>query len=155
MKNQKTLLRIVKTWDINPKPEYRGFRCADCQKQIRKAWYHWLTTTGYKTPVHFCAKCEKKFRLNKIKIKKLMVKVNKSKFIKFPGNIKSKLQRVVRKCNNKSKPIYKTFTCDNCGMNMFKAYHIWFILKKNLVEVHFCRKCGEKTGIGSLLSLQD
>jgi len=27
----KTLLRIVKTWNIKEKPEYRGFRCASCQ----------------------------------------------------------------------------------------------------------------------------
>lgn len=144
MNSQKTLLKIVKTWNINPKPEYRGFRCANCQKVIREAWYHWLVMNGYKTPVHFCNRCENKFRLNKIKIEKPVIKVNKSKFMDFPENIKSKLQKAVHNWNIKSKPIYKIFTCDSCGKNMFKAYHIWFILKGTLIEVHFCRQCGEK-----------
>jgi len=147
MDSQKTLLQIVKTWNINPGPEYRGFRCANCQKTIRKAWYHWLATVGYKTPVHFCNECEKKFKLNKIKVKKPILKVNKSKFIQFPENINLKLQKAVRKWNTKSKPIYKIFTCDNCGKKMFKAYHIWFNSKGTLIEVHFCRQCGDKIGI--------
>lgn len=147
MNNQKVLLRIVQTWDINPKPEYRGFRCGNCQKYIRRAWYNWLTTGGYKTPVHFCDRCEKKFRLHEIKVKKPIVKVNKSKFIKFPENIRLKLQKAVQRWNTKSKPIYKIFTCDNCGKNMFKTYHIWFNSKGTLVEVHFCRQCGNKIKI--------
>jgi len=106
MNDQKVLLRIVQTWNINHKPEYRGFRCVNCQKTIRKGWYHWLITAGYKTPVHFCNRCEKKFRLNKIEVKKPIVKVNRSKFIKFPENIKSKLQKAVHKWNTK----YKIFT---------------------------------------------
>lgn len=66
-RNQKILLRIVQEWKINQKPEYRGFRCAKCQKYIHKAWHHWLKTAGFKTPVHFCNSCEKKFKLLKIK----------------------------------------------------------------------------------------
>jgi len=53
-----TLLKIVKTWKINEKPEYRGFRCANCQKYIFKAWHYWLNEGRYKTPVHFCKKCK-------------------------------------------------------------------------------------------------
>lgn len=151
MNNQKVLLRIVQTWDINPNPEYRGFRCANCQRPMRKAWYHWLITAGYKRPVHFCKECEKKLRSGKIKIEKPIRKVDKPKFIEFPEDIKSKLQKVVQRWNIRSKPIYKAFTCDNCGKKMSKAYHIWFIFKHNLVEVHFCRQCKEKTEIGSLL----
>lgn len=147
MTSQKILLKIVKTWKINSKPEYRGFGCASCQKPIRGAWYHWLATAGYKTPVHFCNRCEKKFRLNEIEVKKPIVKVDKSKFIKFPENVKSKLQKAVHKWNIQSKPIYKIFICDNCGKNMFKAYHIWNIQKGALVEVHFCRQCGNKIKI--------
>ena len=150
MTSQKILLKIVKTWKINPKPEYRGFGCANCQKPIRKAWYHWLNQGGYKLPVHFCNRCEKKFRLNKIEVKKPVVKVNKSKFIKFPENIKTKLQKVVRKWNTKSEPIYKTFVCDNRGKKMFKAYHIWFILKETLIEVHFCKQCGDRMRLQNL-----
>jgi NMD protein affecting ribosome stability and mRNA decay len=148
MNNQKVLLRIVQSWNLNPKPEYRGFRCANCQKSIRKGWYHWLTTGGYKTPVHFCNRCEKKFRLNKIKVKKPISKVNKSKFIKFPEDIKSKLRKIVQRWN--TKPIYKTFACDHCGKKIFKTYHIWFNSKGTLIEVHFCRQCGDKIGIKNL-----
>ena len=155
MNDQKVLLRIVQTWNINHKPEYRGFRCVNCQKTIRKGWYHWLITAGYKTPVHFCNRCEKKFRLNKIEVKKPIVKVNRSKFIKFPENIKSKLQKAVHKWNTKYKiftpfrnlRFLTGFTCDNCGKNMFKAYHIWNIQKGALVEVHFCKQCGNKIKI--------
>jgi HAD superfamily hydrolase (TIGR01549 family) len=51
---------MVKTWDINPNPEYRGFRCAKCQKYIKKAWHCYLKAGGYRTPVHFCNACQKK-----------------------------------------------------------------------------------------------
>lgn len=61
MDNQKILLKIVKTWNINPNPEYRGFRCANCQKYMHKAWHHQLNYGGFKTPVHFCNRCERKF----------------------------------------------------------------------------------------------
>lgn len=64
---QKILLRIVKNWKISLTPEYRGFRCADCQKYISSAWHHWLKQGGYRTPVHFCNTCEDKFKSLKIK----------------------------------------------------------------------------------------
>ncbi|MCL5784224.1 MAG: hypothetical protein M1142_02620 [Patescibacteria group bacterium] len=61
MDNDKTLLKIVKTWNIKMQPEYRGFRCADCQRYLHKAWHHYLNYGGFKTPVHFCNNCQKKF----------------------------------------------------------------------------------------------
>ncbi len=61
------LLKIVQTWRLNKEPEYRGFRCANCQKYIHKAWHRWLKTGGFKTPVHFCNDCEKKIKLLQIK----------------------------------------------------------------------------------------
>jgi DNA replicative helicase MCM subunit Mcm2 (Cdc46/Mcm family) len=140
MNKQKTLLRIVKTWDLNPKPEYRGFRCANCQNYMKKAWHHWLLEGGYKTPVHFCNKCEKDFKAEKTKTAKPILRVNKSKFTR-PN---AKLKAVINKLNVKSKSIYKTFVCDNCGRNLHKAYHIWNILKKDLVETHLCKQCGNK-----------
>lgn len=42
MDKQELLLKIVKTWSLNQNPEYRGFRCANCQEYIKKAWYHRL-----------------------------------------------------------------------------------------------------------------
>ena len=61
------LLQIVRTWKISRKPEYRGFRCANCQKYIHKSWHRWLRTGSFKTPVHFCNDCEKKIKLLRIK----------------------------------------------------------------------------------------
>lgn len=61
MEDSKRLLKIVKTWNIKFTSEYRGFRCADCQKYLHKAWHHFLNLGGYKTPVHFCNRCQKKF----------------------------------------------------------------------------------------------
>ena len=58
---RETLLQIVKKWNINSEPEYRGFRCADCQRYVRNAWHHELNYGGFKTPVHFCNSCQKKF----------------------------------------------------------------------------------------------
>lgn len=60
--SQKILLQIVKKWKISKKPEYRGFRCANCQKYIHKAWHYWLNEGGYKIPVHFCNKCKAKLK---------------------------------------------------------------------------------------------
>jgi hypothetical protein len=54
---EKKLLIIVKSWNINPNPEYRGFRCASCQRKMHKAWHVWLNSDGYKLEVHFCRKC--------------------------------------------------------------------------------------------------
>jgi len=139
---QKQLLQIVQSWNLNPNPEYRGFRCANCQKYMQKAWYHWLVEGGYKTPVHFCNSCEEKFKLNKIEINKPKLLVNKSKF-KLPTEIKNKLIELSKKWKTKAKPIYKIFTCDACNENMYKAYHIWLTEKDRLIEVHLCRKCGK------------
>ncbi len=66
---QKALLKIVRTWIIKLTPEYRGFRCADCQKYIHKAWHHFLNYGGFKTPVHFCNKCQRKINLEGGKLK--------------------------------------------------------------------------------------
>lgn len=59
-KRVNNLLKIVKKWNIKLAPEYRGFRCADCQKYIHKAYQHNLNSSGYKVLVHFCISCEKK-----------------------------------------------------------------------------------------------
>jgi predicted RNA-binding Zn-ribbon protein involved in translation (DUF1610 family) len=59
--NQKVLLKFVKTWKINKKPEYRGFRCASCQRYIHKAWHYFLKTAGWRTAVHLCSDCRVDF----------------------------------------------------------------------------------------------
>ena len=144
----KILLRIVETWKINERPEYRGFRCANCQKYMHKAWYHWLDFGGYKTPIHFCNNCEQDFKLSKIQISKPQIKVDKAKFNpKLPEKIKTKIIKIADSWNTAAKPVYKMFICDDCGKNMVKAYHVWANLKGILVETHFCKDCGEKLGL--------
>jgi beta-phosphoglucomutase-like phosphatase (HAD superfamily)/RNase P subunit RPR2 len=140
--NQEILLKIVKTWDLKPKPEYRGFRCANCQKHMRKAWHYWLARGGYKTPVHFCHACQEKLKSNNIRINKA-VRVDKSRF-RFPVDKKQKLIKLSRKWNIKARPVYKMFACDECQKDMYKAYHIWLTDKGSLVEVHLCKECWDK-----------
>lgn len=149
--SQEILLRIVKTWDLSEKPEYRGFRCASCQSYMHKAWHHWLTGEGYRTPVHFCNKCESDYRSSGIRVTKPGIDVDRNEFgLRFPGIIEAKLIEIVGKWDTDAGPVYKTFTCDDCGINMHKAYHVWFNMDKTLVEVHFCKKCGDKLSLHEL-----
>ncbi|MFH1780445.1 MAG: hypothetical protein ABH841_00325 [Candidatus Nealsonbacteria bacterium] len=144
--SQNVLLKIVETWNLNPNPEYRGFRCANCQKYMRKAWYHWLTARGYKTPVHFCNECEKEFKSNKIKINKSKIAIDRSRFA-FSKDKKEKLIKFSEKWNTEAEPVYKMFTCDSCHRDMYRAYHIWLAEKGKLIEAHLCKKCGERMGL--------
>jgi len=121
----KTLLKIVETWSLSQKPEYRGFRCANCQKYIHKGYYYWLDGGDYKTPVHFCKKCQRKFESGKIKITKPTIPVNRQTFgLNFPENFIHLFKNLIQNWDTKAKPIYKIFTCDNCGKNMYKTYHV-------------------------------
>jgi len=56
---QELLTKIVKTWNINMEPEFRGFRCAQCQQYNTKAWHHQLDSEEYLVPVHLCKNCQK------------------------------------------------------------------------------------------------
>ena len=144
----KTLLRIVETWKLSEKPEYRGFRCANCQRYMHKAYYYWLNDGGYLTPVHFCKKCQKKFELSKIQITKPRLSVNRKTFgLDFGKDFIERCKNLIKKWNTKAKPTYKIFTCDNCGKNMYKAYHCWLNINGLLIEIHFCEKCGNKLGL--------
>ncbi len=60
--DQREILRIVQKWRISWRPEYRGFRCAKCQRLMRKAWHVWLRDGGYKVEVHFCKECFARLR---------------------------------------------------------------------------------------------
>lgn len=71
MDEQKILLKIVKTWKITLTPEYRGFRCADCQRYLHKAFHHQLNYGGFNTPVHFCKNCHKKSNLADVILRSL------------------------------------------------------------------------------------
>jgi type II secretory ATPase GspE/PulE/Tfp pilus assembly ATPase PilB-like protein len=42
--DKEKLLRIVQSWNINKGPEYRGFRCANCQRYIARLGIFGLMT---------------------------------------------------------------------------------------------------------------
>lgn len=146
---QKILLRIVQNWNLKGRAEYRGFMCGNCARYLYKAWHYWCLNGGYKTPVHFCNKCQFNFESSNIKVIKPKISVERRKFglRKFPRLVRAKLREIVDSWDIKSKPIYKTFVCDDCGKNIYKAYHSWFRLNGTLNEAHFCRKCGQKLGL--------
>lgn len=151
--SENIFLKIVKTWQLKELPEFRGFRCANCQKYMNKAWYHWLDEGGYKTPVHFCDKCEKEYGCSQIKILNLPVRFNRKKFgFAFPPQIKSKIINIAGKWDTKAKPVYKMFTCDECQRSMIKAYHVWANLNNTLIETHFCWECGQKLGFHKIIT---
>jgi len=148
MKQDDVLLRIVRTWRLSERPEYRGFLCGNCHRRLNKTWYHWLDCCGYKTPVHFCAACEEKFRASKIEITKPETKVNMKTFgMGFPPGVERKIREAAACWDTKAKPKYKTFTCDECGRKMHKAWHVWFNDSGKLIEVHFCKEDGRKIGV--------
>jgi len=105
---QKVLLRIVKTWKINNKPEYRGFRCADCQKYIHRAWHYFLKTGGYRTPVHFCNLCQAKLST-----------LNKGIYKVFTcDNCGKKMYKAWHVWTKKGKVLSEAHFCKECGKKL-------------------------------------
>ena len=51
--------KIVKSWNIKDKPEYRRFKCGSCLKEINKAWHIWFEDDDFKCEIHLCKKCGK------------------------------------------------------------------------------------------------
>ena len=142
---QDALLRIVQTWNLNPKPEYRGFRCANCQRYIHRSWHHWLNSKGYKPPVHLCQNCEKQSRRGNLNIVTTRRPVAKSKFrSNLPSKVMQGLGSIVRSWRSLNKLVHKSFTCDKCRASVYKAYHIWTYIDRDLVETHFCKRCGDQ-----------
>ena len=139
MNEQKVLLEIVQRWNPNPVPEYRGFRCAYCQKYNLEngAWHHLLSSEGFLNPVHFCDGCEDKFKSSSIVITTPKTGVDKTKFSQIPEN----LRQIVSNWPKKSDPVKKAITCDVCGKPLQDAYHVWFNMDGTLVEMHFDKDC--------------
>ena len=143
------LLALVQSWKINDHPEYRGFRCANCQKYMTDgAWHHLLTSGGYITQVHFCNNCEDSFNQSTPGTNEPRATIDKSKF-KFECTQEN--QAILRKIIDVRKitptDTYKVFTCDLCGEafpkdeGYQKAYHVWCNIDENLVEFHFDERC--------------
>jgi RNase P subunit RPR2 len=143
--HESIILSLVQAWKINGKAKYRGFRCGNCQRPLYKAWHHWCTEGGYLTPVHLCNNCELLFKTSRIKIINPSIFPNKMKVgIELPNHLKDKLKEIIKSWNVNGEPIYKTFTCDNCGRKIHKAYHFWVKMDNTLTEFHFCKKCGDE-----------
>lgn len=100
-------MKIVKSWNINMNPEYRGFRCANCQKYIKKAWHYLLSGGYFNTPVHFCANCNTKFSKN---LK------NNSIYKNFTcDKCGKKMQKAWHVWQKKGKTLKENHFCKECG----------------------------------------
>lgn len=161
-KEQNILLQIVKTWRLSEKPEYRGFRCANCQQYKNEAWYHWVNTGGYKLPIHMCNDtCEPAFQNNTIQIDEAKIqKVDRETFgnsyIYTPGAVK-RFKEIVSSWPEYKEPELKAYTCDQCNKELDidptdevrKGYHVWWKMGdgKTLAELHFHKNCATLLGI--------
>ena len=161
---QKILLDIVETWNISEKPEYRGFRCANCQEYKNEAWYHWLNNEKFKLPIHLCNDtCEPAFQDRNISIdQKKINHVNRAAFGNnhvYPETAVNRFQQIVNNWPNYKVPELKVFTCDECGENLDidhqdeirKGYHVWWKMPdgQKLTELHFHKACGNKLNINN------
>lgn len=59
--DKRKLIDTVKSWSIESQPEYRYFRCANCQDYLKEAWHIWFEDEGFKCEVHLCKKCFKEY----------------------------------------------------------------------------------------------
>ncbi len=144
--DQKFLLKIVQTWHIKAKPEFRGFKCGICERVLHKAWYNWLDYHGFKTPVHLCKDCQEK-----LEIKYPNAKIYKSKIrVDLTNKINKTVKEIVKKWKISTRPIYKIFLCDFCKKNIYQAYHVWINLDNIVSEIHFCKKCGDYISLNKI-----
>lgn len=159
---QEVLLQIIQTWRPSEKPEYRGFRCANCQQYKNEAWYHWLNIGNYKLPVHMCNDtCEPKLINGLIQVDASKIQqVDRNNFgnsyLYNPGTI-TRFAEIVSSWPNYKEPQLKNFSCDECQKDLDidpldgqrKGYHTWWKMPdgKTLAELHFHKECGNKLGI--------
>lgn len=68
MITQQQALELLRKWEpltFIPEyiPVYRAYTCADCAKEIRKAWHIHCLIGGYKREFHLCRNCGLKYGL--------------------------------------------------------------------------------------------
>lgn len=167
---QQILLKIVETWRPSEWPEYRGFRCANCQEYKNEAWYHWVSSGDYKLPIHMCDdKCEPEFRSGNIKIDESKIaQVDRTTFgdgYQYSNDAKARFREIVASWPEDKEPELKAYSCDECSHDlevdpsdgMRKGYHVWWKMDddKTLAELHFHRDCGHKLGIKSKQEVEE
>lgn len=161
-REQDLLFQIVETWHPSEKPEYRGFRCANCQQYKNEAWYHWLNTNGYRLPLHLCNNtCELSFQNETIQIdSSKRQSINRTLFgsnYEYPKETQDRFAEITNSWTQNVVPVLKAFICDDCGSDLDidpidgqrKGYHVWYKMPdgQTLTELHFHKECGNKLGI--------
>jgi hypothetical protein len=147
---QLILESIIASWKINPEPEYRGFRCANCQNYINEAFYHWLQNSHFFIPVHFCEHCQQLFEngeLDEIPQRQSSADVHNF-HADYPG--KKTFQQLVQSWKPSSDKKLTSFYCDKCALPLEvdqsdddrKGYHVWWLNDNLLYELHFHKECG-------------
>jgi hypothetical protein len=161
-REQDLLLQIANTWQPSEKPEYRGFRCANCQQYKNEAWYHWLDTNGYKLPIHLCNDtCELAFQNETIRIGSSKRKsIDRALFgnnYEYSKETQNQFAKIINSWPENAVPEFKAFSCDECRNDLDidsidgqrKGYHVWWKMPdgQTLAELHLHKKCGNKLGI--------
>lgn len=160
---QQTLLKIVETWRLSESPEYRGFRCANCQEYKDEAWYHWVNTGDYRLPIHMCDdRCEPAFQSGNIQIdESRRSTVDRDNFNpSYSEEAVKRFHEIVSTWPEYKEPEIKAYTCDDCenpldvenlpdGTTQRQGWHVWWKMPdgKTLAELHFHRDCGANLGI--------
>ena len=150
---QGLLLKIIGTWVINEIPEYRAFKCANCQNYINKARYHWINSNGFRLPLHLCQQCELKLQQNKVVVKENNTIQNFNNSYQLSDVVRKHFEEIIDKWPVSNTPELKEFTCDEClktlnvdkDDNQRKGYHIWYKMEdgNTLAELHFHRHCSQ------------
>jgi len=156
-KEQELLLKIVETWRPSEQPEYRGFRCANCQEYKNEAWYHWVNMGNYKLPIHMCNDtCEPAFQDGSIQVNEVKrATVDRETFgtsFQFSEKAQERFKEIVASWPEYKEPELKAYTCDDCEKDLDidtdgtrKGYHVWWKMPdgKTLAELHFHKHCGD------------
>src|SRR5438874_11596508 len=116
---QEKLLKIVKTWQPNEFPEFRGFRCALCQQYKNEAWHNWLNMGGYRLPIHLCSEtCEHAFQIDNMRIdEKKEIEVDRATFgteYQYSEEAKVTFRGIIAVWPTLAETKYKAFACDYC-----------------------------------------
>lgn len=172
-KEQEILLQVVETWRLSEVPEYRGFKCANCQQFKDQAWYHWVNTGGYKLPIHMCNDtCEPAFIAGNLQIdqgKRAQIdRVAFGSTHSYPEKAVERFRQITSAWPEYKEPELKAFTCDACERDLTietlsdnskqrQGYHVWWKMDDGftLAELHFHRDCGHRLGLLSRQEIEE